>query len=225
MVLSNEGFTCEAEHVLLASCSPLPGFLLASPAPRQSIPPELENLIYDLFMKGTLWQHFPGLLLASCWPLAGIFLASCWPLAGLLLVSSGPSMKSKHRARASRQSTPPEHSCPSKPSQAKAEHSARASRQSTSAIAQKGDPYMVLSNEGIICEAEHVLLASCWPLPGLLPFLLASCWPFADLLPAFLLASPPEHPARALRQSTPPKQSCPSKPSQAKAEHPARASR
>ena len=76
---------------------------------------------------------------------------------------------------------------------------------------------MVLSNEGFICEAEHVLLASCWPLPGLL---LASCWLLASLFLASCRPScwlprqsiPPEHSARASRQSTPPK-------------HPVRASR
>ena len=99
--------------LFLAACRPL-GFLLASSFPtRISLEnrffkelPKLVNSLHEnaCFSMVSVFRGVPpiwGLLLASCWLLAGFFLASCWlPRQSIL---------PEHSARAARQSTPPEH--------------------------------------------------------------------------------------------------------------------
>ena len=114
----------------------------------------------------------PGLLLASCWRLAGVLLASSWPLAGFLLASSFPariSLENQFLGRLAK---------------------------TVNSLHENGC-FSVLSVFRGVPPIWGLLLASCWPLAGLLlaswllaglllaGFLLASCWPLAG----FLLAS------------------------------------
>ena len=121
-----------------------------------------------------------GLLQASCWPLAGLLLASgfllasCWPPVGLLLATSFPTKISLENRFFTRL--------------AKLVNSLHENGCFSMASVFRG----VLSIWGFLLASwplPGLLLASCWPLAGLL---LASCWPLAGLLlgSCWLQASP-----------------------------------
>ena len=135
---------------------------------------------------GLLASCWPlGFLLASCWPLAGL-LASCWPLAGLLLASCWPPRLLLASC------------CPlaglllatSFPTKISLENRffTRLAKLVNS-LHENGCFSMVSVVRGVpSIWGLAGLLASCWPLAGLL---LASCWPPRLCLPlaGFLLAS------------------------------------
>ena len=182
--------------LLLASCWPLAGLLLASSWPLAGfkLPHEVENrflgrlaktvnslheiAVFQWFrcfvgsppFKASYWP-LAGLLLASCWLLAGVvglLPASCWPLAGLLLASSWPLagflLASSFLTRISLENR----------------FLGRLAK-TVNSLYENGCFSMVSVFRGVP-PIWGLFLASCWLLPGLL---LASSWPFAGLLLAF----------------------------------------
>ena len=117
-------------------------------------------------MKQPHLMPFAGLLLASCWLLAGLLLASCW-LLGFLLASSFPTRISLEN-RFFKRFTKPVNSL----------HCF-----SNGFVVSWGFPPPFGASSwplaGLLLGSCRFLLASCWPLAGLL---LASCWPLAGLL-------------------------------------------
>ena len=206
--------------LLLATCWPLAGFLLALSFPTRI---SLENRFLGrlaktvnslhengCFSKVSVFRGVPpswglswplaglflascwflagvllaaaGFLLASCWPLAGLLLASSWSLAGFLLASSFPtriSLENRFLGRLAKTvNSLHEYGCFSMVS-----------------VFRGVPPIWGLSwpLAGFLLASCRPLLASCWPLAGVLlacfwllaGLLLASCWP----LPGLLLAS------------------------------------
>ena len=90
LFLNGFGVSCGPPHLgplpglLLASCWPLAGFVLASLAGLLASCWPLAGVLLASCWPSFVLASLAGLLLASCWLLPGLLLASCWLLAGLL---------------------------------------------------------------------------------------------------------------------------------------------
>ena len=197
--------------LLLASSWPLAGFLLASSFPTRI---SLENRFLGKLAKTVNSLHengcfsmvsvfrgvpphlglLPGLLLASCcplarlflasrWPLAGVLLACCWLLAGLLLASSWPLagflLASSFPTRISLENR-------FLGGLAKTVNSLHENGCFSMVSVFRGVPPHLGLLPGLLlascCPLARLFLASRWPLAGVL---LACCWLLAGLLLVF----------------------------------------
>ena len=163
-----------------------------------------ENICFSIVSVFRVVPLIWGLFLTSCWPLAGLLLASCWLLAGVLLASLASCWPL------------PGFSC--WPLAGFLLASSFPTRISLENRFFKRLPKLVNSLHENVCFSMVSVFRGVPPIWGLF---LASCWP----LPGRLLASPPEYPARAPRQSSPPEHPARASRQSTPSEHPARASR
>ena len=114
-------------------------------------------LVSCWFLAGFCWPH-AGLLLASglCWSLAGFLLASCWPCWPLRFLLTSSFMKISLENRFFKGSAKPVNSL-------------------------HENAFSMVSVFRGVPPSWGFFLASCWSLAGLL---LAFCWPLAGVLVA-----------------------------------------